>query len=686
MFVFEDAHWGDASSLELMEKVIAATETETLLVVITFRPEFKSPWSGYSHVSSLSLTKISRASIRQVIDSIVKGKQLPDEVVDQIVQKTDGIPLFIEELTRMVIESGLLEEQKDCYVLQGALQQLDIPSTLQASLLARLDRLNSARQIAQTAAAIGRQFDQQLLLHVMQITPVLLQQALQQLIEAELIFPSGSGEIPQYIFKHALIQDAAYESLLKTERQSIHHRIADALDQEFPLIVENRPEILAHHVTCASQIERALPLWLKAAKASLIKFSHVESRNQLDTGLSLLLENPQVPDFDIWELRYQAMLGQVWWVVRGYASPEAGKAYARARELCRTVSLPELVAPVLTGLWMFLIVGGQHRQAAMVSDELVARTTEQSDKNTHAATNYTVAMSQFAMGAPQTGKERLLRCIDAASHDPEDRTLVHEYGGDLRLTAKCYLTWMYLSLGEFDLAEEEVQRAFSFSEKLKVPLFTARADWIVSMYYTMKGDWTNAGIIAKRSLDVSNSLSSTMTQGAAAMIYYASQAITKDDVSHIEKMTEGLALYESTGARFFTIQKMCHCAEVMLHFNLTEQALEVLRKAKGRIAELGERYIEAEIHRFLGLATEKISNASVQVAEKHYLRAIEVAKQQNTILFTLRATNDLAQLKITHGDHEAAHQLLKPYEYCIDSGVGSAEQMRLKQLFNEIYL
>jgi len=497
LLVFEDAHWADASSLELMEKMIAAAEHQALLVVITFRPEFKAPWSSYSHLSSLPLSKISRSSIRRIIEGIVKGKELPNVVVDQIIQKTDGIPLFIEELTRMIIESDLLVEKEDRYVLQGELKNLEIPSTLQASLLARLDRLQSARQIAQTAAAIGRQFEQQLLLHVMQIEPVLLQQALQQLVDAEMIFRSGSDDNHQYIFKHALIQDAAYESLLKSERQNIHRRIADVMEQQFQISVENRPEILAYHVTRAEQIERALPLWLKASKVSMQKFFHIESRNHLDTGLSLLMANPKVEGFDVWELRYQAMLGQVWWVVRGYASPEAGKAYARARELCRTVNLPELVGPVLAGLWMFLVVGGQHRQAAVVSDEFIAGITENSDKNTQCASRYTAALSQYAMGSPKTSRDQLIQCINTANPDPEDRTLIQDYGGDIRLTGKCYLSWIYLSLGEIDLAEEEVQRALSFSEKLNVPTYKTRADWILSMYYAMKGDWVNAETTAK---------------------------------------------------------------------------------------------------------------------------------------------------------------------------------------------
>ena len=680
LLVFEDAHWADASSIELMEKMIAAAESQALLVVITFRPEFKAPWSSFSHLSSLPLAKISRSSIKRVINNIAKGKELPDPVVDQIIQKTDGIPLFIEELTRMIMESDLLVEREVCYELLGDLKQLEIPSTLQASLLARLDRLQSARQIAQTAAAIGRQFDQQLLHFVMQIDVSKLQQALDQLIEAEMIFRSGSNDNQQYIFKHALIQDAAYESLLKSERQRIHRRIADVLEQQFQLRVENRPEVLAYHVTCAGQVERALPLWLKAAKVSMQKFFHVESRNHLDTGLTLLLENPHIEALSIWELRYQAMLGQVWWVVRGYASPEAGKAYARARELCRTVDIPELVGPVFAGLWMFLIVGGQHRQALAVSDEFMSSITNDHDGDEVASAHYTVAMSQYAIGSPQESKRHLLTSIAAANPDPTNLSIVQDYGGDLRVTAKSYITWIYLSLGEVELAEEGVEHAMWFSKQVNVPIFRTRSDWIISMYYTMKGDWVNAGIVAKRSLDEADRLSSTMTQGAASMIYFASQAITQNDPSYIDKMNEGLDTYELSGARFFTIQKLCHCAEVLLYFGRVEQATQLLRKAKGRVAEQGERYYEAEVHRFFGLAAEKSSAIPSMDAEKFYRRAQEVAKQQGTILFELRAVNDLAQLMLSCEDYKSANMLLLPYSHVFDSNPEFAEKTRFTQL------
>ncbi|MFT7529434.1 MAG: putative ATPase/class 3 adenylate cyclase [Gammaproteobacteria bacterium] len=645
LMVFEDAHWADATSLELLEALITHAERQAFLLVITHRPEFTVPWSNYTHLSTLPLSRISRSAIRKIIDNVTSAKRLPEEVEEEIVRKTDGVPLFIEELTKMIIESDMLLEHVDHYTLLRPLRDLAIPSTLQASLLARLDRLAPAREVAQTAAAIGREFDLTLLSMAVMLSAEKLSDALTVLLDAGLIYKRGLGEQQKFIFKHALIQDAAYESLLKTKRQQIHSRLVDILNVDFKAESELKPDVIAYHATRAGNIQQAIPLWLKAAGNSRQSSSYVEARTHLDFGLELIHDYPDLVDSTAWKLRYQAMLGQVWWAVRGYASPEAREAYQLARTLCKEVNLPELTAPVLLGVWMFLTVGGKHRQAITVSNELVEAVSSSTERNANCAALYSVALSQFAIGEnPAGAREGVIKCIATGSSDPEDRSMMAEYGGDLRATAMAYMTWIEFSLGKVDSAEDYAKRVQGFTEKLNNRLVSARIDWILSMYYAMANDWANAETIAKRSLDTANELNSTMTQGAASAIYYSALAMQHDDSSMLNKIQDGLNIYEASGAQFFTIQKLTHYAQALIKHGQIDKALEILRRAKGRIAEQGERYFEAEVHRLFAAAYDADELTDSTMAQASLRRALEISNSQKTCQFGLRAAIQLAKL------------------------------------------
>jgi predicted ATPase len=291
--VFEDLHWIDPTSLELLSRAIEQIGDERILLLATARPEFTPSWPNHRHTSMLSLNRLGRSDGETLITGITKGKRLPAEVRDQIIARTDGVPLFVEELTKTVLESGLLRESKDHFELMGPLPPLAIPSTLHASLLARLDRLAMVKDVAQIGAVIGREFSYPLIAAAAALPEQILRDALSQLVGAELIYQRGLPPDATYQFKHALVQDASYTSLVRSRRQQLHSQIARALEERFPDIVATEPETLAHHLTEAGLTEPATVHWHKAGRSAAARSAYQEALGHIERGLALLRTLPE---------------------------------------------------------------------------------------------------------------------------------------------------------------------------------------------------------------------------------------------------------------------------------------------------------------------------------------------------------------------------------------------------------
>jgi class 3 adenylate cyclase len=330
LMLFEDLHWIDPTSLELLSLAIDQIRGQRLLLLATTRPEFTAPWPGHRHISTVALPRLDKTEGEALVAGVTGGKSLPREVLDQIVARTDGVPLFIEELTKTVLEIGLLREADNHYELTGPLPTLAIPSTLHASLLARLDRLASVKDVAQIGAAIGREFSHRLIAAVAALPEKDLRAALAKLVDAELIFRRGAPPDATYTFKHALVQDAAYASLVRSRRRRLHGQIAHSLEQGFPHIVAAEPEILAHHFTEAGLPEPGIGYWLKAGHRATERSADQEAVRHLERGLALLRTLPESEDRDRHELDFQIALGTPLVAVSGYTSPEVGAASERA--------------------------------------------------------------------------------------------------------------------------------------------------------------------------------------------------------------------------------------------------------------------------------------------------------------------------------------------------------------------
>jgi class 3 adenylate cyclase len=368
LFVMEDLHWVDPSTLELLTLLVDQGPTARILALFTCRPDFSPPWTGRSHLTQVTLPRLPRRQATEMMNRVAHGKALPPEVVEQVVAKTDGVPLFVEELTKMVLESGLLQERAERYELSGPLPPLAIPSTLHDSLMARLDRLAAVKGLAQLGATLGREFSFALLQAVSPWDEDTVQRGLHQLVVAEFLYQQGLPPQATYRFKHALIQDAAYQSLLRSTRQQHHQRIAQVLAERFPETAETQPELLAHHYTAAGLREQAMPYWQQAGQRALQRSANLEAVSHATRGLEVLSTLPETRERAQQELALQIMLGVALGATKGPAAPETAHTYARACALARQVGSPPELFPALYGFWYAHMARGQLPRARELAE------------------------------------------------------------------------------------------------------------------------------------------------------------------------------------------------------------------------------------------------------------------------------------------------------------------------------
>ena len=379
VMVFEDVHWIDPTSRELLDLIVEHVRSLPVLLIVTFRPEFQPPWTGQPQVTMLALNRLDRGDRISLVAQIAGDKALPDDVISQIADRTDGVPLFVEELTKGVLESGLLREEADRYVLDGALPPFAIPTTLHDSLMARLDRLASVRQVAQIGAAIGRQFSYALLHAVSRLPEGELQAALTRLVASELVFQRGEPPDAVYAFKHALVQDAAHGSLLRGPRQQLHAQIAEALETQFPEMMDSQPELFAQHYAEARLVEKSVAYWGKAGRRSAARSAMAEASAQLQMGLNQLALLPDNPERQRRELEFHSALGAVLHTVKGNAAPETGHAYARARELWEQLGSPAEFIGVPFGQSRHHVFRGELDLAQRLDEDLLRLSRQRND-------------------------------------------------------------------------------------------------------------------------------------------------------------------------------------------------------------------------------------------------------------------------------------------------------------------
>ena len=474
LVAWEDLHWADPTTLEVLGLVIEQAPTVPMLHVLTYRPEFSPPWPPRSHITPLVLNRLERPQVEALITQRAGGKTLPAEVVQYIVAKTDGVPLYVEELTKMLLASALLREEADQYVLTGPLRTVAIPDTLQDALMARLDQLNRAKEVAQLGAVLGREFAYELLQAIAPQDEDTLQAGLAQLVEAELLYQRGRPPRARYMFKHALIQDAAYASLLKSTRQQVHQQIAQVLEARFPALVETQPELVAQHYTAAGCPEQAVVYWQRAGQQASDRSAHLEAISHLTTGIELLKTLPETPEHTQHALTLHIALGAALLMTKGQAAPEVEHAYTQARALCQQVGeTPELV-PVLFGLWRFYLARPQLHTARELGETLLRLAQRADDPALAVIAHYALGATWFCLGALPAARQHLEEGI--ARYTPDQRrALVFRMGQDPGVGCRAYAARALWLLGYPAQALARLHEALALAHELSHPFSLAFA-------------------------------------------------------------------------------------------------------------------------------------------------------------------------------------------------------------------
>ena len=465
LMVWEDVHWIDPTSRELLDLTVNRVPALPVLLIVTYRPEFTAPWVGRSHVTLLSLNRLPPRQRAEMIAHMTGGKALPKEIADQIIDRTDGVPLFIEELTKTVVESGLLTDLGDHFTVAGPVPPLAIPTSLNASLLARLDRLAPAREAAQIGAALGRQFSHELISAVAPMPQQQVDDSLSQLVSAELIFRRGTPPDAEYTFKHALVQDAAYGTLLRSRRQQIHARIAATVESQFPEVAAAEPQLVARHCAEACLDEKAVGYWLKAGQQAVSRAAMTEAIVQLQKGLGLLASLPDSPWRQQHELDLRLALRPALMATKGYSAPDVRETIARARALAEQVHRTDDIIPLLHAQWAYHLNRAEYRLALPLAEEMEKIGQAQNDGAALFLGHSKIGITRFLLGEFTTARALIERSQDLA--DPAHRTVYATLTGtDQHVLLPGYLADTLACLGYIDQARARMKEALSDARHL----------------------------------------------------------------------------------------------------------------------------------------------------------------------------------------------------------------------------
>jgi class 3 adenylate cyclase/tetratricopeptide (TPR) repeat protein len=678
---FEDAHWADATSLELLDLTVERVRQLPVLALFTFRPEFEPPWVGLPNVGTLTLGRLDRNDVESMVAQVTGGRVLPAEVMKQIVAKTDGNPLFVEELTKAVLEAGILVEDAAGYRLDGPLPPLAIPETLQDSLMARLDRLVSVREIAQIGAAIGREFSYSLVHALVGRNESALKQALAQLEQAELVFRRGQPPEAVYSFKHALVRDAAYESLLKSRRHQLHGQIARALAERFPDVVASEPEIVAHHFTEAGLVDPAIDYWLKAGNLALSRSANAEAVKHLRQGIELAQSQALSAKRVRKELDFYLALGPAMAATEGYATPETLRVFSHARDLLGEGGTPAEQMTVLWGTYLAHSMRAEHTAALEVARQCLALAADHEHPGMSALGNRFTGQTLYFMGAFEDARVHLERTLDLCSAHQETITSYRRFGADDQVTAWSSLSRTLLVLGYPEQAAAGARQALARARAMGLAFTTAFALDGEALLGALGGDPQRATAHAEEAMAHSIEHSLPDFEQRARFIQGALLAQRGDPQHGIDLMREAMAAVERNNMSRRTLY-LGHLASAHASLGQVEVGLDLLGEAIQTAELTNERFFEVELYRLRGKMLLTLGQRGE--AETGLQWALTVAQQQQARWWELRAVTTLAKHWHDEGKYLEAYSLLQPVYGWFVEGFNTPSLKEAKALLDDL--
>lgn len=682
--LFEDAHWADPTSLEELDLIIDRVRNVPLLVVLTHRPEFKSRWAGHAHVLALNLSKLTRAQSSAIVSRLAGGKALPPDLLEQILSKTDGVPLFVEELTRTILESGELEEAGDQYDYAGPARAVTIPATLRDSLMARLDRARPVKEIAQIGAAIGREFSYELIAHVAPLTKTQLDDRLAQLTESGLAFRRGTSSHAVYTFKHALVQDVAYDSLLRSRRQELHGRIAQAIEEQFPDVKDGEPELLAHHYTEAGLAEAAVEHWQRASRRAMQRSAYVEAERHLRRGLAVLATMEETTVRNRLGIALHNALGVSLMPTRGFGNPEVADAFASAAAIATQEGDARGLFVALRGQGQYQMISGDLRTARDQARNILALAETMDDSGVLIEAHH-LGWSALAFTGDFAAARRHAEQGMALYERERDHRLTYVFSGhDPGMCCRSFGSLALWQLGYPDTALAMCRDGLALAQAVSHPFSVAIALWGLGILDLLRRDIQDLRVTGEAMI------AHCQEKGFAPFIplgkiFRGGAAAAEGDVAQgIADIREGIAGVRARGTEYTVPTFFAWLAALCLAGGQLEEGRAALEEGLAMSEKNADRFSLPELHRLRGEFLLASSRPAPSDAEACFQEAMAVARAQGGKMLELRASTSLARLWGAGTRRAAARDLLASICGRFTEGLESPDLREARTLLEQL--
>ena len=689
LMIFEDAHWADPTSLEVFGRVVDRITNLPALLLLTFRPEFKPPWIGQPQVTVLTINRLTRRAVDTLIERVVGNRMLAENIRDDIIERTDGVPLFVEEMTKAVLEAGS-ESAVERTLAAVPSPALAVPASLHASLMARLDRLGSAKEVAQTAAVIGREFSHALLAAVTPKDEPELQLALDRLVSAGLLFRKGAPPHSTFLFNHSLVQDAAYGSLLREPRRALHARIAETLETQLGEIAENQPELLAHHCTEAGLIEKAAVLWAKAGQRSLARSALVEAIAQLSRALDQIATLRPTPELRREQVKLQVALITPLMHVKGHASAETKAATERARMLIEQAESlgeppedPLLLFSVLYSIWVANYMAFKGDAMRELSAQFLAFAQKQKTSAALAMGHRLTAASLILTGELVEGKEhfdRTLALYNPAEHGP----LASRFGQDIRVAALAYRSWTLWLLGHPQAALTDAEQGLKYARDIGQATSLMYSLFHTSFSHLLCGSYAMAKAEADELVALATEKGALFWKAHGLSMQGCLSVRAGSAKEGVELIASGIAGLRRTQATALLSSYTSYHARASAELGRSDEATRSICDVMSMIETTKEKWCEAEIFRVAGEIAMLSTNPEAAKAEAYFKRALAVARKQQARSWELRAAMSLARLWRNQGRPQQARGLLAPVYGWFREGYDTGDLKEAKAVLEDL--
>ena len=684
VMLLEDAHWADPTSLEELDLIVDRVRSIPLLVVLTHRPEFRSRWSGHGHVLALNLSKLTRAQSRAIVATLAGGKALPGELLEQILAKADGVPLFVEELTKTILESGELREAGDRFDYVGAARSVTVPATLRDSLMARLDRFEAAKEMAQVGAVIGRRFSYELLAAVAPMPRAQLDDGLNQLTESGLAFRDGTIPKAVYTFKHALVQDVAYESLLKSRRQELHGKIARVIEEQFPSLKDAEPELLAHHYTEAGLAEAAIAHWQEASQRAMQRSAHIEAERHLRKGLAVLEPMEETEARNRLGISLHNALGVCLMPTRGFGNPEVANAFVTAAAIAHKEGDARGLFVALRGQGQYQMISGDLRTARDQAGNILALAEKIGDPGFLIEAHH-LGWSALAFTGDFAAARRHAEQGQALYDRGRDHRLTYRFSGhDPGMCCRSFGSLAVWQLGLPDTALAMCRDGLALAEAVSHPFSVTIALWGMGILALLRRDSSELRVTGE------TMIAHCQEKGFGPFIpmgkIFRGGALAAEGslAQGIADIREGIAGVRSKGTEYTVPTFLAWMAALCLTGGQVEQGMAAVEEGLAMSAKNADRFSLPEFHRLKGEFLLASPRRDESAAEACFREAIGIARAQHGKMFELRATTSLARLWGARNRRAEVGGLLAPICGWFTEGLETKDLREAKELLEQL--